>query len=1549
MQNLVNSTPPEYDNLYLDMNGIIHTCSQEITGSGVLSFSEEDLIRKVCNYVDKLFHIIRPTKLFYMAIDGVAPRSKLNQQRQRRFLSVFLENKAKEQMVKDGKEVPEVIFSRAAITPGTDFMYNLSESLQFFIKKKISEDLSWREVEIIFSGPENPGEGEHKIIDYIRKNKASPDWDPNQSHCIYGLDADLILLALVTHEPHFSILREEVSFKPTKRKLDFQMLHVSLLREYLDLEMRNDALEFGYDLECIIDDFIMIMIIFGNDFVPHLPFCEISNNGLNHVMQIYKDLLPDLGGYLTDSAQIDLDRLQLFLNKIAVYEQKQQNLSGDDDDDVDDLSSDEDSASLESERQAIDNIKQHFSDMDFADEEKEDDAQQAWKNAYYRQYFDDFPENFDEMAEFKHGLLQSYLEGLLWVLNYYHHGCISWRWFYPYYFAPLACDFTDLSSFEFNFEPGTPVTPYQQLMSVLPPQSAYLLPAAYRPLMVDENSPIADFYPKTFEVDTRDSHYFDGIAMIGFPDLQRLLDATANEDTYELTPKERMRNTLRQAWIIYHDAELEEDVESPNRKLFDDLIRSSANMEEVVLPELNEHSLKPFRLCDGVLCGPNSPSGFPTFGSIDFDWEYMHGHTNVWGSVSRRESIVIHPPLPVESSLIALKSLIGKKCYVNWPYHIEAKIIGFSDCNQHITADNTIEYMAVQKISYMEDIKKIPMDYLRSGMNVRDLIQSTVLVHVVRLVGVDAEVGGRKVKRYNDKIEHFPLQLMVAYDKVKADSRYEESEELPFEKRFPIGKQVIYINQDNFGAIGTVLHHYDQMLELELKVSSLDMEFGHQCASREVEDYYTLQVVAKELGLTTVQISLLTGALFVDKPTADIGLNMKYTGRQQQLMGYCRGTTMNDKNGNSFKRWEYSSKAIELIKSYLEKFPIIHDILDLHSTDSSKKNVDYSSLIPDKAERAAFIAEIEEFMRETKIRQQRLVPCDTQSLKQETVTRIEKHYLEQSKKEKITVVAKAAPEFVIEPASYESIISLERHATSKAMQQQQQQQQQRNNNNSNAVNSPLLMSNHNHAKQLANFQMAEKPKIFNMGDRVVTMLDKGNIPFGLYGTVVSVQDQKVDVILDQECFSGTNLDGTCSEKRGICISKTRLFNLSKPTANVNYRARRTKEPRVDSYEHWKKVQLEQNNNGRGAHLSVQQQQQQQQHNREDKMPPNLTWQQQEEFYRQQQRKNYYQRQEQYTKNFNKDELVVYGQKYPSVHTTHNNYHAHQQVQQQQQQQQQLHQQQPRQNNNKATAPPPGLSKQQAPANNNRPNKERKEKKPRSEVKQTEGASQLLQQMFESSPLPNPPASPPIASFFNKPPQPAAAAEESKPVEQPPPLMQMIQASLQSAQHQPQPQPPQHPAMFMHAPPPHPMYFPVPVPPVMAPMFPHLPNHGYPPAPGGPHPGAAAAGSAPQKNKPNKPQGKGAPQQHPRQPNMPQQQPRQPGNVHTLNDNRPKKQHVPQQPGNNNKEKYVKKPKPVGVAGAAPAEQKDQLNWQQKLPQAQPQVQPQEQQQHDQQQ
>jgi len=97
-------------------------------------------------------------------------------------------------------------------------MVRLSEQLRYFVNKKITEDANWRDVQVVLSGHEVPGEGEHKIMEYIRLSRAQEDYNPNVRHCLYGLDADLIMLGLLSHDPHFCLLREEVKFGPARKR-----------------------------------------------------------------------------------------------------------------------------------------------------------------------------------------------------------------------------------------------------------------------------------------------------------------------------------------------------------------------------------------------------------------------------------------------------------------------------------------------------------------------------------------------------------------------------------------------------------------------------------------------------------------------------------------------------------------------------------------------------------------------------------------------------------------------------------------------------------------------------------------------------------------------------------------------------------------------------------------------------------------------------------------------------------------------------------------------------------------------------------------------------------------------------------------------------------------------------------------------------------------------------------------------------------------------------------------------------------------------------------
>jgi 5'-3' exoribonuclease 1 len=118
----------------------------------------------------------------------------------------------------------------------------------------------------------------------------------------------------------FKLSPDSNSFSP--EDTNFFLLHLCLLREYLDLEFRSIAacLPFPYSLEHIIDDFVLLAVFVGNDFLPHLPDLHIHENALERLFDIYKRVLPTADGYINNSGVIDVKGLQKVLNGLKETE-----------------------------------------------------------------------------------------------------------------------------------------------------------------------------------------------------------------------------------------------------------------------------------------------------------------------------------------------------------------------------------------------------------------------------------------------------------------------------------------------------------------------------------------------------------------------------------------------------------------------------------------------------------------------------------------------------------------------------------------------------------------------------------------------------------------------------------------------------------------------------------------------------------------------------------------------------------------------------------------------------------------------------------------------------------------------------------------------------------------------------------------------------------------------------------------------------------------------------------------------------------------------------
>jgi len=286
------------------MNGIIHECSHNDTDLS-LDPNFEEIFDKVLSHLDYFIQAIKPQKLVYVAIDGIAPRAKLNQQRSRRFRS------AKTNLIEINKICQGLpsnrYFDSNCITPGTVFMQQLGERIKHYIQIKLSSSNSeWGDIAVHFSGSDVPGEGEHKIISFIRSWRSSTEYTVNTRHCIYGADADMIMLSLATHEPFILVLRDMPQpFRPSKIKstqrsskpfIEKKMLfiRINILREYLInelLEDLDDEKHVVFDSERLIDDFVFLTFLVGNDFLPHLPAIDIGDGAFDIILDAYKTVL----------------------------------------------------------------------------------------------------------------------------------------------------------------------------------------------------------------------------------------------------------------------------------------------------------------------------------------------------------------------------------------------------------------------------------------------------------------------------------------------------------------------------------------------------------------------------------------------------------------------------------------------------------------------------------------------------------------------------------------------------------------------------------------------------------------------------------------------------------------------------------------------------------------------------------------------------------------------------------------------------------------------------------------------------------------------------------------------------------------------------------------------------------------------------------------------------------------------------------------------------------------------------------------------------------
>ncbi len=502
----------ELDYLLIDTNCLIHPMCFKVleTSSNTLDL-EENMIKKVIEYIEYLIDYVKPVKATYIAIDGVAPCAKIKQQRYRRYKSIsdkILFDKIKK---KYNKPISETIWNNSAISPGTEFMYKLHCYINNWIRS--------RKDKIIYSSYLVPAEGEHKLLQFIKQNENI------NNYIIYGLDADLIFLALTSNNKIF-LLRESNELTKTE----------SVLLKYVSIDIMKDSIystissyidtDLELDKQHIIKDFIFMCYLLGNDFLPHIHSIDIYDNGLDLLIDKYSDTLLELfisndkysdtllelfisndkysdtvlelfisndnNNYylLNNDNSINMNFFKIFILKLSLEEetclrekfnkQKRYRMLPDD--------------PFDKEMFKIDNLLFKIDDPI----KLGSDNHIEWRKRYYKYYFD--TDNPEEMSK---KIVLHYLAGLKWTTLYYFDKCPSWEWYYPFDNPPFLSDIYNylVNINNIKFELSKPLEPFMQLLIILPPQLNYLLPNNLRKLVNNPKSSLSYLYPYEFEQD----------------------------------------------------------------------------------------------------------------------------------------------------------------------------------------------------------------------------------------------------------------------------------------------------------------------------------------------------------------------------------------------------------------------------------------------------------------------------------------------------------------------------------------------------------------------------------------------------------------------------------------------------------------------------------------------------------------------------------------------------------------------------------------------------------------------------------------------------------------------------------------------------------------------------------------------------------------------------------------------------------------------------------------------------------------------------------------
>lgn len=511
--------------LYVDCNGVVHPCCHPPPHEPQPA-SEDEMLANLKKHLDRLVTAIKPTSLVYLALDGVAPRAKMNQQRKRRFCAAREAREKADAIAEIRGSPPAATWDHNAITPGTTFMAKVSATLTEWGETLVATKPA---VRVVISDSAIPGEGEHKIMAHLRGSSSA---QKAGAAVIVGLDADLMFLSLALHEPRLYILRDD----------NMKLLSIQRLRDCLRAEFAPD------DFENFVDDFIVLCFFVGNDFLPQLPCLSINDGGLDLLLLLYRHLRPKLATGPT----VHFKQVAKLLDLLAKFEpeilrRKAANAEHHKDSNHNKNELDDETNDELAEQIAVEQKLKALAVSIKADEVNLQMGKKGFRARYYKKVLGTTSFAEAQVTD----ICKAYAQGIAFVSSYYHRGVSSWSWYFPYHYAPLAADLKHVTHIDTSFELGEPVPPLVQLMCVLPEASSNLAPQPVRRLMTHDG-PLKEAYPTSFALDPNGKSLhltWLWVALLPFVDVDKIKAAFDSVEPH-LDQDERDRNQLNHKPVL---------------------------------------------------------------------------------------------------------------------------------------------------------------------------------------------------------------------------------------------------------------------------------------------------------------------------------------------------------------------------------------------------------------------------------------------------------------------------------------------------------------------------------------------------------------------------------------------------------------------------------------------------------------------------------------------------------------------------------------------------------------------------------------------------------------------------------------------------------------------------------------------------------------------------------------------------------------------------------------------------------------------------------------